>query len=84
MRNKFALALLTVALLSFGLWSQQSKAASESVKTYEYLTVLDSGVAGNVKALNDYGAQGWELIAAAPNAGNGVIVLYFKRTRKSG
>ena len=84
MSNRLTIALLAVVLLSFGLLNQQGKAASESVKTYEYLTVLDSGVAGNVKALNDYGAQGWELVAAAPNASNGVIVLYFKRTRKSG
>jgi hypothetical protein len=84
MRNKFALALLTVALLSFGLWNQHGKAASDSVNTYEYMVILDSGVAGNVKGLNEYGAQGWKVVAAAPNAGNGVIVLYLKRTRKPG
>ena len=81
MRKKFWLALLAVGLLWFGLWNEHGKAATDSVNTYEYMVILDGGVAGNVKGLNEYGAQGWELVSAVPNASNGMIVLYLKRTR---
>lgn len=82
MKSKLTLAVAVAAMLLSGFWYGQSKASSNSAGSYEYQVLLDAPMNVNVKALNEYGAQGWELVGVAPDEKNGTIILYLKRTRK--
>jgi hypothetical protein len=84
MRSKLAISFSVIALLLFGFWNQHGKASTDNGSSYEYHVLFDTPMNGNAKALNEYGAQGWELVGVAPNESNGTIKLYLKRPRKSG
>lgn len=84
MRSKLIVALLVVILLSFAVWSNHGKAASEKVTTYEYQVISNSASAPDSQQLNSLGAQGWELVGVTATENSGQIILYLKRTRKSG
>lgn len=85
MRTKLSLAIVVVAaLLSLAVWSNHGKAASEKVTTYEYQVISSSATAPDSQQLNNLGAQGWELVGVTATENSGQIILYLKRTRKSG
>ena len=83
MRSKLIVALLVATLLSFALWNYRGEAASETASSYEYQVVFDNVSAPSVQQLNDLGAHEWELVGVSSRE-NGPIILFLKRTRKSG
>lgn len=86
MKNKIAVVLLVVALLSIAAWSSQGQTEKLRSVSYEYQVLTDptgtEGMEQGLKRLNDLGAQGWEL-AGVSQRGNVVPTLYFKRVKKA-
>lgn len=86
MKNKIAVALLGVALLSIAAWSSQGQTERVRGISYEYRVLPDptgtEGMEQGLKRLNHLGSQGWEL-AGVSQRGNVAPTLYFKRVKKS-
>lgn len=85
MKSKLAIALLIAGVLSIGAWSGYGQTGKQKNVTYEYDVIDDpTGTLGydkGVKKLNEYGANGWEIVGVfwAPNS---YPKLYLKRTIK--
>jgi len=83
MKSKLAVTLLIAGLLSIGAWSIHGETGKDKGVTYQYDVIDDpTGTLGydkGVKKLNEYGANGWEIVGVfyAPNA---YPKLYLKRT----
>jgi hypothetical protein len=87
MRNKLAIAILIIGLLSIGAWNSQGQTEKAKSVSYEYLVLSDptevSGLDEGLKKLNELGAQGWELAGVTKSGGHGSARIYLKRARKS-
>jgi hypothetical protein len=85
MKSKLTIALLIAGVLSIGAWSIHGQTGEEKNVTYEY-AVIDDPIAGSredeVKMLNKFGAQGWEIVGVDQIASNAPTRLYLKRTIK--
>ena len=86
MKSKLAIALLIAGLLSIGAWSGYGQTGKEKNVTYEYAVIDDptepSSHDVGVKKLNDFGAQGWEIVGVSIRAPDSYTQLYLKRTIK--
>ena len=86
MKNKIAVVLLVVALISIAAWSSQGQTEKVRSISYEYQVLSDptgtEGMEQGLKRLNHLGAEGWEL-AGVSQRGNVAPTLYFKRVKKS-
>ena len=88
MKNKVALIVAIIALLSIGAWTGYAQKEKPSNISYEYQILPNFtaayGMDDGIKKLNELGAQGWELVGTSYN-GNGSnppTTLYFKRTKR--
>jgi hypothetical protein len=84
MKSKLAIALLIAGLLSIGAWSGYGQTGKERNVTYEYAVVEASVALGpdeEMKMLNKFGAQGWEIVGISQPA-NAQPRIYLKRTIK--
>ena len=86
MKSKLAIALLIAALLSVGAWRGYAQTGKEKIATYEYLVIDDPTETlirdAGVHKLNEFGAQGWELVGVSSKAPDSYTRIYFKRTIK--
>ena len=86
MKSKLAIALLIGAVLSIGAWSGYGQTVKEKNVTYEYLVIDDPTEKlirdAGVHKLNEFGAQGWELVGVSSKAPDSYTRIYFKRTIK--
>jgi hypothetical protein len=85
MKSKLAIALLIAALLSIGAWSGYAQTGKQKTVMYQYDVIDDPtvtlGYDKGVKKLNEYGAQGWEIVGVV-HVENAYPRLYIKRANK--
>jgi hypothetical protein len=86
-KSKLAIALLIAGLLSIGAWSGYGQTGKEKNVTYQYLVIDDPTETSSshdvgVQKLNDFGAQGWEIVGVSIRNPNSYTHLYLKRTIK--
>ena len=84
MKNKLAIALLIVGLLSIPAWTGKGQTDKVKSVSYEYQVLADptawQGTDEGLKKLNQLGSHGWEL-AGVVQQGNAPPLLYFKRVK---
>ena len=85
MRLKGLGSLLLVAVVLVGglSWPSYGQKAGPSEKAWEY-KIEDESVSRGVlrdKDINEYGAQGWELVAVTVSREHGLKTFYFKRPK---
>jgi hypothetical protein len=85
MKNRLAIALLIAGLLAIGAWSGYGQTGKQRNVVYQYDVIDDPittlGYDQGVKKLNEFGAQGWEIVGTSyiPHA---QPRIYLKRTIK--
>ncbi|HEX3247777.1 MAG TPA: hypothetical protein VHS05_00010 [Pyrinomonadaceae bacterium] len=86
MKSKLAIALLIAGLLSIGAWRGYGQTGKEKNVTYEYAVIDDPTEKlirdAGVHKLNEFGAQGWEIVGVSSKAPDSYTRLYLKRTIK--
>jgi hypothetical protein len=85
MKSKLAIALLIAGLLSIGAWSGYGQTSKQRNVTYQYDVIDDPtgplGYDKGVQKLNEYGAQGWEIVGVY-QIPNSYPRIYLKRAIK--
>ena len=85
MRSKLTITLFIIALLSVVAWNGQSQTSKARNVIYQYDVIADPtetmGQDEGVKKLNEFGAQGWEIVGVSRTE-NAHPRLYLRRTIK--
>jgi len=88
-RGLGSLLLVAVVLVGVLSWSGYGQKAAPSGKAWEYKIVHEWSdekgyrreVPLRVKEIDEYGAQGWELVAVVAQGSNAEKTFYFKRAK---
>ena len=85
MKSKLTIALLIVGVLSIAAWSIHGQTGKDRNVTYEYAVIEDpvaQSYDDEMKLLNKFGAQGWEIVGINQLPNSSPTKIYLKRTIK--